>query len=143
MRKCPTVDSQLANAVNKSLCQHTWFFLQHLCFAAIVDDDLDDIVRANMAAKLLSHQVPDSYYVGNPEINLPISEIKELSYLVGPDSWFLIKLYKITDMSWLEVRVENWWMKGSYKRFKKFITKLSVVNDCVERVVKLIQEFLE
>ena len=72
MRKCPTVDSQLANAVNKSLCQHTWFFLQHLCFAAIVDDDLDDIVRANMAAKLLSHQVPDSYHVGNPEINLPI-----------------------------------------------------------------------
>ena len=99
MRKCPTVDSQLANAVNKSLCQHTWFFLQHLCFAAIVDDDLDDIVRANMAAKLLSHQVSDSYHVGNPEINLPISEIKELSYLVGPNSWFLIKLYKITDMS--------------------------------------------
>ena len=34
-------------------------------------------------------------------------------------------------------------MNGSYQRFKKFITKLSVVNDCAERGVKLIQEFVE
>ena len=143
MRKFATVDSQLANAVNKSLCRHTWFFSQHLCLAAIVDDDLDDIVRAKMAAKLLSHQVPDSFTVGYPEINLPISEIKELSDLIGPDSWFLIKLSKITDMSWLQEKVENWWMNSSYQRFKKFITKLSVVNDCAERGVKLIQEFVD
>ena len=61
-----------------------------------------------MAAKLLRHPVPDSYTVGYLEINLPISEIKVLSDLVGPDSWFLIKLSKITDMSWLEEKVENW-----------------------------------
>ena len=49
-----------------------------------------------MAAKLLGHPVPDSYTVGYPKINLPISEIKELSDIVGPDSWFLIKLSKIS-----------------------------------------------
>ena len=90
------LSSSTANAVNKSLWRHTWLFSQHLCLAAIVNDDLDDIVRANMAAKLLGHPVPDSYTVGYPKINLPISEIKELSDLVGPDSWFLIKLSKIS-----------------------------------------------
>ena len=60
------------------------------------------------ALAVLSHPVPDSCTVGYLEINLPISEIKELSDLVGPDSWFLIKLSKITDMSWLEEKVENW-----------------------------------
>ena len=34
-------------------------------------------------------------------------------------------------------------MNGSYQRFKKFITKLIVVNDCAERGVKLIQEFVD
>ena len=46
-------------------------------------------------------------------------------------------------MSCLEGKVAHWWMNGSYQRFKKFITKLIVVNDCAERGVKLIQEFVD
>ena len=116
MRKFATVDPSLLMLLTRASASIPgWFFLQHLCLAAIIDDDLDDIVKANMAAKLLSHLGPDSYTVGYLEINLPISEIKELSNLIGPDSWFLIKMSKITDMSWLEVKVENWWMNGSFK----------------------------
>lgn len=143
MKEFSKVDPELAQAVSKSLCRHHWFLTQQMCIVAIVDEDLDNNVRADMAVKLIANSVPESYSVGYPELCLPIQDIQNISELVGPDSWFLIDVSGIKDKSWLEQEVEQWRTNTSYQQLKKFISKLSVVNDCAERGVKLIQEFVD
>ena len=49
----------------------------------------------------------------------------------------------LEDVSWLKEKVEDWPNFPAYNKLKLFISKMSVVNDCSERGVKLIQEFVD
>ena len=46
------------------------------------------------------------------------------------------------DMVWLQQRVAEWKLLPGYKRMRSFVQGLSVTNDCAERGVALIQNFV-
>ena len=55
---------------------------------SMVDEDLEEKVRRNMATKLLLYQVPVAYSVVFHVIQ-SLEHIKDLSDLVNPESWFI------------------------------------------------------
>ena len=142
MKQFAEFDSKLASAVYTSISRHGWYLSEKMCMLSIVDEDLEDIVRRNMALKLLLHKVPETFSVGYPEIQ-SLEQIKDLSDLVGPESWFIFRVAGLDEVAWLNEKVEDWPNFPSYKELKMFISRISVVNDCSERGVKLIQEYVD
>ena len=46
------------------------------------------------------------------------------------------------DMIWLQLRVDEWPLLKGYKKMAAFVKGLFVTNDCAERGVALIQNFV-
>ena len=65
--------------------------------------------------------------MGKPELPVILMST-ELSELVGPQSWFIVKV--------AEVPMEE------LDTFKNFLKKIPCVNDCAERNIRLIQDFI-
>ena len=83
--------------------------------------------------------VADKFKTGKPKLPV-ISESTELWELVGPESWLLLKIAEVPDGE-----VELWRKEKALKSldlFKKFVKNLICVNDCAERNIRLIQDFV-
>ena len=89
--------------------------------------------------RLLDSEVPDQFRMGKPELPVILMST-ELSELVGPQSWFIVKVAEVP-MEELEK-----WKRGeatqSFDTFKNFVKKIPCVNDCDERNIRLIQDFI-
>ena len=76
--------------------------------------------------------------MGKPELPVILMST-ELSELVGPQSWFIVKVAEVP-MEELEK-----WKRGeatqSFDTFKNCVKKIPCVNDCTERNIRLIQDF--
>lgn len=142
MKKYKNHDPELAGAVYTSISRHTWYLSEKMCMLSIVDEDLENNVRRSMATKLLSHKVPETVSVGYPQTKC-LEEVEDLSDLVGPESWFIFRAADVDEVGWLVENVDDWPNFPSYKKLKDFISKMSVVNDCSERGVKIIQEYID
>ena len=49
----------------------------------------------------------------------------------------------MAEVAWLNQEVEDWPNFPSYIELKRFISQMYVVNDCSERGVKIIQEYID
>ena len=107
----------------------------------IVDEYIEPEVRQKMAEKLNQAQVPEQFQTGYEALP-DIAGFKYMSDLIGPNSWYLLKLANI-DGYWLKKHVSVWQDSQDYGKFKEFISKMSVVNDCSERGVKLVQDYID
>ena len=146
---------KVAQACLKSLSRHGWSLNERLSVLALFDDSLPDDVRANAARALHMTSKPDSMQPGKPKLPdvtkkefwqdcVEGKELDCLARLIGPESWFIPQLLGLSDedMVWLQLRVDEWMILPGYKRMKAFIEGLSVTNDCAERGVALIQNFV-
>ena len=117
--------------------RHSWYLTGQLVMLAIADDDVEEAEKLKMLEKLLQYDVPDQFRLGKPELPI-ISRSTELTELVTPESWILLKV--------ADEDVEKW-VKGeasdSYEKFKCFIKNNICVNDCAERNIHLIQDFVD
>ena len=107
----------------------------------IVDEYIEPEVRQKMAEKLNQAQVPEQFETGYEALP-DIAGFKDMSDLIGPNSWYLLKLANIHG-DWLKKHVSVWQDSQDYAKFKEFISNMSVVNDCSERGVKLVQEYID
>ena len=65
--------------------------------------------------------------------------------LIGRNSWFIFTLLNITkseDKVWLTFPSAVWPFVEQFKIFSRFVDGIEVVNDCSERAVKLVSEFM-
>ena len=89
--------------------------------------------------RLLDSEVPDQFRMGKPELPVILMSTK-LSELVGPQSWFIVKVAEVP-MEGLEK-----WKRGeatqSFDTFKNLVKKIPCVNDCAELNIRLIQDFI-
>lgn len=130
---------KLGQALLKSIERHAWYLTEELVVLTIADDDVDDEVKQKIYAKLLEIEAPEVFRVGKP--NLPVlSQSTELVNLVGQNSWILLNVSGVD-----RIDVEKWAKDDSaesLKRFKLFVKNMSSVNDCAERNIRLIQDFV-
>ena len=130
---------KLGQSLLDSMQRHSWYLTEQLIMIAIADDDVDEEYKTKMMKKLLEFEVPDSFIMGKPR--LPIITVStELVQLIGPQSWILLK---VADIPAEEVTK---WIHGeaqeSLDKFKMFVKGNTCVNDCSERNIRLIQDFV-
>ena len=129
----------LGSALVASVQRHNWYLTEQLVLLSLADEDVEQEVKKKMLDRLAQYDVPDKFKTGKPKLPV-ISESTELWELVGPESWLLLKIAKVPDRE-----VELWRKEKALKSldlFKKFVKNLTCVNDCAERNIRLIQDFV-
>ena len=69
--------------------------------------------------------------------------MKDVSDLVGLNSWFLVEKAAIGDMDLLSKKAQFWPQSTPYLQLQQFLSKLAVVNDSAEHGVKLVQDYVD
>lgn len=127
----------LAAALIQSMQRHAWYLTEEMVVLALADDDIQG-QKVEIMARLLSQEAPESFRYSKPE--LPnLSRSTRLVDLVGPHSWHLLQVAGIkTDdvKQWIKAR-------DVPETLKSFVKSLASVNDCSERNIRLIQDFID
>ena len=82
---------RLGQALLASMQRHCWYLSEQLVLLALADDDIELELKSKILDKLLDYEVPDLFKIGKPELPVVLNWT-ELSDLVGPQSWLLLKV---------------------------------------------------
>ena len=129
---------EFSQSILKSMQNHTWYLSQQLVVMALVDDDVEKDEKKNILQKLLQFPVPEEFMKGKPKMPV-ITLSTTLSNLVGDQSWILFCLAKVTHD---QVKLAAQGDLTVLDNFKFFVKNMVVTNDCAERNIKLIQDFI-
>jgi hypothetical protein len=66
-----------------------------------------------------------------------------LTSIISPASWALFNDLEISDTDWLKNPPSTWGGNKSYEKLNTFVTKLLITNNCAERGVALISDYIE
>ena len=143
------INPHLGFTVIESITNHTWYLTEQWVIASLADEDCPAEERKAVATALSQTPRPESFPPGKPKLPKDFwpesGDMPSLSQFVGPKSWLLPHILKLTDenMEWLHLEVHQWSLMSGYKKFSSFVHGLVVVNDPAERGVKLIQDFID
>lgn len=129
----------LGAALTKSMGRHSWYLTEQLVVLAIADEDVEKDTKIQMIQKLLSVEKPANFDQKKPKLP-ELCRSTELIDLIGPESWILFHLTD-TPREELEMWISDF-KTPSYEAFKAFVKNLVFVNDCSERNIRLIQDFV-
>ena len=141
----------VAKACLDSLNRHTTYISPPLVVFALADQNLSYQERSEIAEKLVSFEKKDSFppkKQKEPKVEKEMwnqeGKRPSLAAFVGPDSWLVFHLlqFKPDDLEWLQCDSSLWDLSVGYTRFEFFVKNLSIVNDCSERGVKLIEDLV-
>jgi hypothetical protein len=92
-----------------------------------------------MLQQLVGLDIPEQFKMGKPDLPV-VSMSTQLHELIGPQSWLLLKVAEVAKED-----VENW-IKGedihTFDELKRFIKQNTCGNDCAERNICLIYDFV-
>ena len=129
----------------KSLKRHTWYLDEQLVVLALADKDLPDITKVEMIKNLLINVKPETFRRGPPTKVLNLDFNSTLPNLVGPESWILFDIVNVSKedvYQWIKGDSGSWENLESYRKFVQFVKNMQVTNDCAERNIRLIQDFV-
>jgi hypothetical protein len=137
----------LANSLLKSLTVHSWYLSPKTVVMALADSDLCEEQKIKMLQILVKFDVPALEDINiNKPIPVTIVETTELTDLVTQESWFLFVVKDLVEevRKWVlsAEKGEDFQSIESFCEFNEFIKNLSVTNDCAERNISLIQQFI-
>ena len=138
------------DGVLESMRRHTWYLDETLVPLALLDQDISAEDREAMAKRLYSLPVPETFKHSEEvdlfsELDFTCDNPPSLLPLIGKNSWFIFTLLNITkseDKVWLTCPSAVWPFVEQFKTFSRFVDGIQVVNDCSERAVKLVSEFI-
>lgn len=67
---------------------------EQLFLLALADDNIEQELKSKILERLLDSEVPDQFRMGKPELPVILMST-ELSELVGPQSWFIVKVAEV------------------------------------------------
>jgi hypothetical protein len=135
------VDPEIADVVLKKLSNHGWYLTEEVVPFVLFSNhySINDVVKQDIASKLLEMPVPDSFRLGKPLFR-KITRNTTLLDLIGPESHALFHTLKI-GQQWLSKPVEQWKLEPDFCTANDFVRTVKVVNDTAERGVKLMTDF--
>ncbi|KAI9553762.1 hypothetical protein GHT06_019020 [Daphnia sinensis] len=140
-------DEIAAMYCTKSVLNHLWYLTQELVILSIFDREITLLFRHQMVLKLLRFPHPITYGSQKPIFPtitpLLVDFPNDLIHFIGPRSWLLFDLFKLTDekVDWMKAPAHCWNDMAGYRNAEKIVRSLEVVNDCAERAIKLVSEF--
>nr|XP_047143689.1 uncharacterized protein LOC124817523 [Hydra vulgaris] len=142
-----------AESVIKSIKRHTWFLDPYLIVLALADEKCKE--RGDIAQKIYSYEFHsmDEYPLARISANIEVLNSLDFSgpkppslvHLVTENSWLLFLMIgqSKSDCQWMKTPPEYWTCNEFYLKFQEAVFNLSVVNDCSERIVKLIKDKID
>ena len=140
-------DWDVGNSLVKSLTAHSWYLSPKAVVMALADSHLMREQKIEILQTLMKFEVPamEEINISKP-IPVTIDETTRLKDLVTQESWFLflVKDLVVEVRDWVgsAEKGENFETIESFGVFTEFIKNLSVTNDCAERNIGVIQQFI-
>lgn len=131
------VDKEIAGAALKALRRHLWYLRPQTVMFALCSDKVGARVKEEMALKLKTLAVPESF----PIVNVSVDEETCLPDLVDEQSWHVFATLQQCHAAWLSMPASAWDDDPQFCLWKDTVTNMQVTNDVAERGVKLVQDF--
>jgi hypothetical protein len=146
--KYKDMDLDVGQAAFAALSRHTWYLCPELVPLALASRKLTPQALSAIARALVICTRKEEVSQGKPVLrSLPSSSTAlqklTLASLISSESWALFDCLGISDTAWLKTPPSTWDSNESYHKLKKFVTSLLVTNDCAERGVALISDYIE
>ena len=126
---------KLGQSFLSSMQKHLWYLTHELVLFSIADNDKE---KNKILFQLMKHTIPKEFCTGKTDLPA-ITSWTELCDLTDPGRWLLRKL------SASLIVVESW-IKGmageSIHVFKTLVQNIHCNNNCTERNIRLIQDFV-
>jgi hypothetical protein len=137
------IHPKLAFQCLQSCTRHLWYLTPGLVVLALCDKDLDNDAKEEMGKKLFSITRPKSGKPVFPSIIWGEASLApRLSFFISEESWLLFDLLGLVEpQEWLQTPVKMWELFSDYRKFKDYVSNVSVVNDLAERGMHMITEF--
>ena len=135
-------DSTVADTAFNKLSSHQWYLTQETVAFSFFSQHpfLTNEMKESMAFQLLSMSPPDEFHRGIPVFKRNIDRCSKLYDFIGPETWFIFECLRM-NKDWLYNKPEQWTANESFKKGKKFVANIKVVNNAVERTVKLYSDY--
>ena len=143
------VDALIASTAVKPLQRHAWYMSPEWAASAIFSNKMGVKEKREVVEKLLSVantpilRLRDSKSTyGKPQFPSIVGE-EELHVVdfINTDSWFLFRVMRL-DTTFLATPVESWEDQPSYRKARRTVNNMEVVNDAAERGVRLASDYL-
>lgn len=152
LQENPMSNEKLINSVEEVMSnmeRHRSYLDESMIPICMANPDLTDHEKESLAKIIFTIPVPVSFIKNDPplfvELNWNLEIIDILCSLVGPRTWLLFKMLGIEntkDHYWMNCPASTWQYNSEFKLLEGFAFNVEVVNDCSERYVKLVTDFI-
>nr|XP_047129942.1 uncharacterized protein LOC124809946 [Hydra vulgaris] len=136
-------DYEVGNSLQKSMSNHTWYLSPKVVVLSLGDPYMKADAKRLLIQKLLKFPIPE---LSEISVTAPsavnVTSDSRLEDLITKESWLFFILTSHTES------VREWHTSSdflaldSYKNFAQLVCNLSVTNDCAERNISLIENFV-
>lgn len=115
----------------QKILKQSWYLCEETAVYALFTSNnykVDDGKKTAIAEAILATTCPSEFRRGPPSLTKSINKNTSLKDLIGPQSWFLFKLFG-TEHKWLHLPVKEWGASETYNKMKYFVQTVKVVND--------------
>ena len=130
-------DPPVADTFFNKLLSHQWYLTQETMAFSFFSQHplLINEMKEFMAFQLLSISPPHEFRRGITVFKRNIDRCSKLYDFIGPETWFLKILECLRmDKDWLYDKPEQWTANESFKKGKKFVANIEVVNDATKEL---------
>ena len=136
-------DYEVGNSLHKSMSKHTWYLSPKVVVLPLGDPHMKADAERLFIEKLLKFPVPkiSEISVEAPSAVIVTSDSR-LEELITKESWLFFILAGHTKSVRERHTSSDFLALDSYKHFTQLVRNLSVTNDCAERNISLIENFV-
>ena len=133
----------MVNQVQASLKRHMWYLSEELVPLALCDQGVSNETKDDIVSAMLNTGRPHDIPPQKPLMHTRLLEKTQvnLDLFVGERSWLMFQLLGI-NTCWMHEQSREWPQNAEYRRFCTIVSSLKVVNDCAERSIKDVTEFI-
>ena len=135
------IDNTLASSALTTLDRHRWYLAPPVVMFSLFSKKVSDETKARIVEKLLSFEKPEEARLDLPEYPT-VTEDSKLWDFVQPHSWDFFTILKV-EADWLTWPLDKWEESEDFRKARKFVTTVKVVNDAAERGIKLASDYVQ
>jgi hypothetical protein len=139
-------DPELIESVLVSIRRHLWYLSEEFVSLFLYDHDTTDVEKATIVTTMLGdgqpqHFPPQKTVMKKRLINNRMRGEVELHEFAGERSWLIFERLDV-EADRMQFPLQNWMRSSAFVWFKNLVDSLEVVNDCAERAIKDVTEFV-
>ena len=126
--------------------RHLWYLSEELVPLSLCDNYTSDVEKAAIVTMMLRAGRPQHFQqqktvMKEHLLNNRMRDEVKLHEFAGELSWLVFERLDV-EIDWMQLPPPDWMDSPAFVRFKNLVDSLEVVNDCAERSIKDVTEFV-